>query len=198
MVLAAVRANKSRAISVILSLNHWIILRLMNLKSVIYLQMILKILYWGARLNFMFSLPQLHTKSLCVLALQNSQFEASTSFRLQTVYWSARPQSYIFESHSYFLIVFNCFIVCNELHGIVPMNSVAARGPQSTWGPDPVLNNHCYYHTRRIWWARHSPLGVHLAKLLSFPERIFPPLISVRTTFCFNRKLCQVPTFSLT
>ena len=42
----------------------------MNLKSVIDLQMILKILFWGARLNFMFSLPQLHTKSLCVLALQ--------------------------------------------------------------------------------------------------------------------------------
>ena len=47
----------------------------MNLKSVIDLQMILKILYWEARLNFIFSLPQLHTKSLCVLALQ-SAFEA--------------------------------------------------------------------------------------------------------------------------
>ena len=61
----------------------------MNLKSGIDLQMILKILYWGARLNFMFSLPQLHTKSLCVLALQNSQFEASTSSRPQTVNFEA-------------------------------------------------------------------------------------------------------------
>ena len=61
----------------------------MNLKSVIDLQMILKILYWGAQLNFMFSLPQLHTKSLCVLALQNSQFEASTSSRPQTVNFEA-------------------------------------------------------------------------------------------------------------
>ena len=57
----------------------------MNLKSVIALQMILKILYPGAQLNFQFSLMQLHTKSLCVLALQNSQFEASTSSRPQTV-----------------------------------------------------------------------------------------------------------------
>ena len=64
-------------------------LRLMNLKSVIDLQLILKILYWGARLNFMFSLPQLHTKSLCVLALQNSQFGASTSSRPQTVNFEA-------------------------------------------------------------------------------------------------------------
>ena len=64
-------------------------LRLMNLKSVIDLQMILQILYWGARLNFMFSLPQLHTKSLCVLTLQNSQFEASTSSRPQTVNFEA-------------------------------------------------------------------------------------------------------------
>ena len=61
----------------------------MNLTSVIDLQMILKILYWGARVNFMFSLPQLHTKSLCVLALQNSQFEASTSSRPQTVNFGA-------------------------------------------------------------------------------------------------------------
>ena len=37
----------------------------------------------------MFSLPQLHTKSLCVLALQNSQFEASTSSRPQTVNFEA-------------------------------------------------------------------------------------------------------------
>ena len=51
--------------------------------------MILKILYWGARLNFMFSLPQLYTKSLCVLAIQNSQFEASTSSRPQTVNFEA-------------------------------------------------------------------------------------------------------------
>ena len=51
--------------------------------------MLLKILYWGARLNFMLSLPQLHTKSLCVLALQNSQFEASTSSRPQTVNFEA-------------------------------------------------------------------------------------------------------------
>ena len=35
----------------------------MNLKSVIDLQMILKIFYWGARLNFMFSLPQLHNNN---------------------------------------------------------------------------------------------------------------------------------------
>ena len=61
----------------------------MNLKSVIDLQMILKILYWRAQFNFMFSLPQLHTKSLCVLALQNSQFEASTSSRPQTVNFEA-------------------------------------------------------------------------------------------------------------
>ena len=40
------------------------------------------ILRSGAQLNFQFSLLQLHTKSLCVLALQNSQFEASTSSRL--------------------------------------------------------------------------------------------------------------------
>ena len=37
----------------------------------------------------MFPLPQLHTKSLCVLALQNSQFEASTSSRPQTVNFEA-------------------------------------------------------------------------------------------------------------
>ena len=37
----------------------------------------------------MFSLPQLHNKSLCVLALQNSQFEASTSSRPQTVNFEA-------------------------------------------------------------------------------------------------------------
>ena len=61
----------------------------MNLKSVIDLQMILTIPYWGARLNFMFLLLQLHTKSLCVLALQNLQFEASTSSRPQTVYFEA-------------------------------------------------------------------------------------------------------------
>ena len=54
-------------------------------------------------------------------------------------------------------------------------SSVAARGPQSTWGPDPVPDNHCFYLTRRIWWARHSPLGVHLAKLLSFPGKEFSP-----------------------
>ena len=54
----------------------------MNLKSGIAFQVIL---HSGAQLNFQFSLLQLHTKSLCVLALQNSQFEASTS---------SRPQSY--------------------------------------------------------------------------------------------------------
>ena len=61
----------------------------MNLKSIIDLQMILTILYWGAQLNFQFSLLQLHTKSPCVLALQNSQFEASTSSRPQTVNFEA-------------------------------------------------------------------------------------------------------------
>ena len=35
-----------------------------------------------------------------------------------------------------------------------------------------------------------------LQKFCPFRERSFPPLASVRTTFCFNRKLCQVPTFS--
>ena len=40
-------------------------------------------------MNFQFSLLQLHTKSLCVLALQNSQFEASTSSRPQTVNFEA-------------------------------------------------------------------------------------------------------------
>ena len=35
------------------------------------------------------SLLQLHTKSFCVLALQNSQFEASTSSRPQTVNFEA-------------------------------------------------------------------------------------------------------------
>ena len=58
----------------------------MNLKSVIALQMIL---HSGVQLNFQFSLLQLHTKSLCVLALQNSQFEASTSSRPQTVNFEA-------------------------------------------------------------------------------------------------------------
>ena len=58
----------------------------MNLKSGIALQMIL---HSGAQLNFQFSLLQLHTKSLCVLALQNSQFEASTSSRPQTVNFEA-------------------------------------------------------------------------------------------------------------
>ena len=61
----------------------------MNLKSIIDLQMILKILYWGGQLNFQFSLLQLHTKSLCGRALQNSQFEASTSSRPQTVNFEA-------------------------------------------------------------------------------------------------------------
>ena len=40
-------------------------------------------------MNFQLSLLQLHTKSLCVLALQNSQFEASTSSRPQTVNFEA-------------------------------------------------------------------------------------------------------------
>ena len=56
------------------------------MKSGIALQMIL---HSGAQLNFQFSLLQLHTKSLCVLALQNSQFEASTSSRPQTVNFEA-------------------------------------------------------------------------------------------------------------
>ena len=73
----------------------------MNLKSVIDLQMILKILYRGARLNFMFSLPQLHTKSLCVLALQNSQFEASTSSRPQTVNFEALGHKAIYSQLHY-------------------------------------------------------------------------------------------------
>ena len=62
--------------------------------------LILKILYWGAQLNFMFSLPQLHTKSLCVLALQNSQFEASTSSRPQTVNFEALGYKAIFMCES--------------------------------------------------------------------------------------------------
>ena len=65
----------------------------MSLKSVIEMQMIL---YWGAQLNFQFSLLQLHTKSLCVLALQNSQFEASTSSRPQTVNFEALGHKAIF------------------------------------------------------------------------------------------------------
>ena len=46
----------------------------------------------------MFSLPQLHTKSLHVLALQNSQFEASTSSRPQTVNFEALGHKAIFIS----------------------------------------------------------------------------------------------------
>ena len=45
----------------------------------------------------MFSLPQLHTKSLCVLTLQNSQFEASTSSRPQTVNFEALGHKAIIE-----------------------------------------------------------------------------------------------------
>ena len=37
----------------------------------------------------MLSFLQLHTKSLCVLALQNLQFKATTSSRPQTVYFEA-------------------------------------------------------------------------------------------------------------
>ena len=72
-------------------------LRLMNLKSGIALQMIL---HSGAQLNFQFSLLQLHTKSLCVLALQNSQFEASTSSRPQTVNFEALGHKAIMASGS--------------------------------------------------------------------------------------------------
>ena len=49
----------------------------------------------------MFSLPQLHTKSLCVLALQNSQFEASTSSRPQTVNFEALGHKAIFVCYLY-------------------------------------------------------------------------------------------------
>ena len=37
-----------------------------------------------------------------------------------------------------------------------------------------------------------------LQNVYPFRERSFPLLTSVRTTFCFHRKLCQIPTFSLT
>ena len=54
----------------------------------------------------MFSAPQPHTKSLCDLALQNLQFEASTSSRLQTVKPVALGQkallvSYLQHGHGY-------------------------------------------------------------------------------------------------
>ena len=60
-------------------------------------------------INIMFSLPQLHTKSLCVLALQNSQFEASTSSRPQTVNFEALGHKAILESFFLILETFRIF-----------------------------------------------------------------------------------------
>ena len=54
-----------------------------------------------AMLEFLHTVLQPHTKSLCVLALQNSQFEASTSrSRSQTVNFV--PQSYNVKTARYF------------------------------------------------------------------------------------------------
>ena len=72
---------------------------------------------------------------------------------------------------------------------------VAARGPQSTWGPDPVPANHCFYHTRRIWRARYSPLGVHLAKFYLFREKSFPLWPLSERLFLIGNYV-YVPTFS--
>ena len=58
----------------------------------------------------MFSLPQLHTKSLCVLALQNSQFEASTSSRPQTVNFEALGHKAIMEHPVYLQQIQQCRI----------------------------------------------------------------------------------------
>ena len=62
--------------------------------------------------------------------------------------------------------------------------------PSKYLRPGPVPTNHCYYHTRRIWRAKHSPSGVHLAKFYSFPGKEFSPSDLCPNDVCFNRKLC--------
>ena len=53
------------------------------------------------------------------------------------------------------------------------------------------------YSSGGSWSSKYLRPGPSALLYFSpFRERSFPPLTSVPTTFCFNRKLCQVPTFS--
>ena len=58
------------------------------------------------------TLLQLHTKSLCVLALQNSQFEASTSSRPQTVNFEALGHKAIYNSEGFSHVASSGMLLC--------------------------------------------------------------------------------------
>ena len=83
----------------------------------------------------MFSLSQLHTKSLCVLALQNSQFVASTSSRPQAVNFEALGHKaiYLFMCSTCLLVSQLPFTFCPVKNRPVHTYPVETVKPLSSW-----------------------------------------------------------------
>ena len=75
---------------------------------------------------------------------------------------------------------------------------VAARGPQSTRGPDPVPSNHCFYDTYPLDLVSETlTFGRPSCKIFILSGKGVFPLWPLSERL-FYRKLCQIPTFSLT